>query len=150
MASRTIKSPGWAFDVKVEGNDLIVENTTGTWFGGDHDPDDDGQTASGINTKGNPGLLGCSLPMNYQGPSKPTVKAVGGSPIPMLPYRKTQVIVTSRGKSLTVPLIDIGPAKWAKDGIDLTRAAFVALGGALKQGVIPVSYRIIGGALFLK
>lgn len=158
---KTISRPGWSFSVIVEGNDLVVKNTTATWFGGDNDPHDNGETASGVRTKGNPAILGCSLPMDYQGKHKPTVKAVGGSPIPMLPYGVfangkerpggTRVIVTSGSASITVPLIDIGPAKWARDGIDLTIAAFKLLaGGSIKRGVIPVSYRILGGARFVK
>lgn len=158
--SRTIHKDGWAFDAIVEGADLVVRDTTATWFGGNNDPHDNGLTASGVRTRGNPALLGCSLPMNYQGRDAATRKAVGGAPIPMLPWgllpnlqpRRdgTQVIVTSAGKSLTLPLIDIGPAKWARDGIDLTQAAFRALGnGTLKPGVLRVSYRILGGAKFL-
>lgn len=157
--AREIIKPGWSFRVIVLDNDLLVENTTATWFGGDSDPMDSGETACGYPTKGHPELLGCSLPMNYGGPHAPTRKAVGGSPIPMLPWgldRKgnlrangTQVIVTRGENSITVPLIDIGPARWAKDGIDLTIAAFKALGGTKKQGVIPVSYRVLGGAKFL-
>ena len=155
-----ISKPGWHFSVIVLDEDLLVENTTATWFGGDNDPMDDGRTASGLNTKGNPDLLGCSLPMDYQGGHAPTRKAVGGSPIPMLPWGLTRngvpkpggtnVIVTFNGTSLTLPLIDIGPARWTKHGIDLTRAAFRQLGGHIKQGVIPVSYRILGAAKFLK
>ena len=155
-----ITKPGWSFSVIVLGDDLLVENTTATWFGGDNDPMDNGETASGVITKGNPRLLGCSLPMNYAGKSYSLRKAVGGSPIPMLPYGLTRngmpkpggtnVIVTRGSNSLTVPLIDIGPARWTKDGIDLTVAAFAALGGHRKQGVIPVSYRILGGAKFIK
>lgn len=155
-----IEKAGWSFAVIVHGDDLLVENTTATWFGGANDPHDSGKTASGVMTKGNPKLLGCSLPMNYQGPDYPTRKAVGGSPLPMLPWGLartgdpkiggTNVIVTCGTKSLTLPLIDIGPARWARDGIDLTQAAFVQLGGSLRRGVIPVSYRIIGGAKHLK
>lgn len=159
MSAAKISVPGWSFSVVVLGDDLLVENTTATWFGGDNDPMDNGETASGCPTKGKPGLLGCSLPMNYQGKSLSTRKAVGGSPIPMLPWGLkpngmpkaggTNVIVTRGGNSITVPLIDIGPARRTRDGIDLTVAAFLALGGHRKQGVIPVSYRILGGAKFL-
>jgi hypothetical protein len=155
-----ITKPGWSFSVIVLGDDLLVKHTTATWFGGDNDPMDNGQTASGVLTKGNPTLLGCSLPMDYSGPSRSTRVAVGGSPIPMLPWGLTRgglpkpggtnVIVTRGDISLTVPLIDIGPARWTKDGIDLTIAAFTALGGHRKQGVIPVSYRVLGGAKFIK
>ena len=158
--SAKIAVPGWSFSVIVLNDDLLVENTTATFFGGDNDPMDNGKTSSGVLTKGHPELLGCSLPMNYQGPDLRTRRAVGGSPIPMLPWGitphgmpvpgGTNVIVTFKDKSLTVPLIDIGPAKWTRDGIDLTQAAFLALGGHRKQGVIPVSYRILGGAKFIK
>ena len=159
MSAAQIIKAGWSFSVIVHGDDLCVENTTATWFGGAKDPNDKGDTASGVKTKGNPDLLGCSLPMNYTGPDLATRKAVGGSPIPMLPWglkrdgspnpNGTQVIVTCMSRSLTLPLIDIGPARWARDGIDLTQAAFVRFGGSLRTGVIPVSYRIIGGAKYL-
>lgn len=159
MSAVKITCPGWSFSVIVLGDDLLVENTTATWFGGDSDPMDSGETACGYPTKGHPELLGCSLPMDYKGPCRATRKAVGGSPIPMLPFGLrpngkerqggTSVIVTRDAVSITVPLIDIGPARWAKDGIDLTLAAFLKLGGHRKQGVIPVSYRILGAAKFL-
>ena len=160
MNAVEIKAPGWSFSVIVHGEDLCVENTTATWFGGAKDPMDSGDTASGVKTKGNPDLLGCSLPMNYTGPNLATRKAVSGSPLPMLPWGLkpdgtpkpggTQVIVTCQSRSLTLPLIDIGPARWARDGIDLTQAAFVRFGGSLRVGVLPVSYRILRGAKFLK
>jgi len=160
MSATKITVPGWSFSVIVLDDDLLVENTTATFFGGDHDPMDNGETASGVKTKGNPDLLGCALPINYTGPDRATRKAVGGSPIPEMPFGLlpdgkphpggTNVIVTRGSRSITVPFIDIGPARWAKDGIDLTVAAFLALGGNLKNGVIGVSYRILGGAKFIK
>ena len=159
MSAAKITVPGWSFSVVVLGDDLLVENTTATWFGGANDPTDSGDTMSGVKTKGSPELLGCSLPMNYQGPDYPTRKAVGGSPIPMLPWGLkpngmpnpdgTNVLITCGNKDLAVPLLDIGPARWTRNGIDLTQAAFVTLGGSLRKGVIPVSYRILGGAKFL-
>ena len=157
--SAKISAPGWSFSVIVLDGDLLVENTTATWFGGDSDPMDDGETACGFPTKGHPDLLGCSLPMNYQGQSQRTRQAVGGSPLPMLPYGLlsngkprnggTNVIVSANGKTLTVPLIDLGPARWTQHGLDLTLATFLALGGHRKQGVMQASYRIPGGAKFL-
>jgi len=158
--SKEIRRPGWSFVVIVEGDDLVVTDTTATWFGGDSDPNDSGETASGYPTRGHPDLIACSLPMDYQGPDAATRKAVGGSPIPMLPWGLdkhgnprpggTQVIVTRGETSLTMPLIDIGPAKWTRKGIDLTIAAFRALGGTKKHGVLPVSYRVLGGAKHLR
>jgi len=132
------------FHAVVDGKDLVVQNVKGTWFGGDDDPEDDGRTKSGVMTKGNPALLGCSLPMTgYQNLN------TEGSPVPKLPWR-TAVEVTCRetGRQLNLPLIDIGPSKHAKSlaAIDLTQAAFTALGGIKSRGVMTVDYRVIGGA----
>ena len=60
---RVIERPGWSFRVLVENGDLIVQETTATWFGGDRDPLDNGETASGVLTRGHPDLLGCALPV---------------------------------------------------------------------------------------
>ena len=135
--------------MRVDGADLVVDSTQASWFGGNNDPMDSGETASGLLTKGHPELLGCSLPMHYVGSNGPTRAAMDGCPIPMLPYRKTLVQVTRNGDSLMLPLIDIGPAKYTHHGIDLTIAAFKHFEPNLKVGLIQVSFRIIGGALHL-
>lgn len=135
-------SDGWEFEAYIDGDDIVVENTTATWFGGDDDPLDNGETASGVKTSGNPNVMGCALPVVAHHPS------TAGSPIA---FRKripwfTKVVVTFDGNSITVPLIDNGPAKSAKDGIDLTQAAFKTF-APLREGVLDnVSYRIIGAA----
>jgi hypothetical protein len=119
--------------------DILIVGTA-SWFGGDNDPDDDGQTASGLVTKGNPTLMGCALPI-------PTCAATAGSPLPKLPYLSTFVEVMANGKTITVPLIDVGPALDQNRPIDLTVAAFQALGGDLQVGLIPnCRIRIIGAA----
>jgi len=69
-----LKSDGWAFTATVEGDDIVVRNTTATWFGGDIDPLDNGETASGIPTKGYPNIMGCALPV------LPKVPSTAGSP----------------------------------------------------------------------
>src|SRR5262245_32429214 len=51
---------GWNFKVFVDGEDLVVENVRATCFGGADDPQDSGETASGVSTKNNPGLKACS------------------------------------------------------------------------------------------
>jgi hypothetical protein len=135
----------WFFDAKVEGHDIVVQNVTATWFGGDNDPGDDGQTASGINTKGNPGLLGCALPLRDR------VASTAGSPIPNLPWKTmVRVFCPATGKTLEVPLIDLGPAKQTHHAIDLTQAAFTQLGVPLSRGVMTVDYRIINGSSLAK
>ena len=124
----------------------MVAGVRATWFGGAHDPDDNGQTASGLSTRLHPDLLGCALPMNGY-------RLTRGSPLPDLPWMTTTVHVThpATGKSIAVPLIDLGPSAppHAHAAIDLTCAAFRALGGSLAQGDLTVDFRIPGGALRL-
>ena len=136
----------YGFTARIEGDDLVVRGARATWFGGADDPLDSGETASGISTRLHPELLGCALPMNG-------FRVTGGSPLPRLPWMTTVVEVTrtANGKSVKVPLIDLGPAAppRAHAAIDLTRAAFRALGGELAQGSMTVDFRVPGGALRL-
>ncbi len=136
----------YGFTARIDGGDLVVTGVRATWFGGAHDPDDNGQTASGLSTRLHPDLLGCALPMNGY-------RLTRGSPLPDLPWMTTNVRVTcpSTGKQATVPLIDLGPAAppHAHAAIDLTRAAFRALGGNPAQGDLTVDFRILGGARHL-
>ena len=135
----------YKFEVIVDGEDLVVRDARATWFGGKDDPLDSGSTASGINTKDNPDIMGCALPLNY-GPCV-------GSPLPKMPYKTTKVKVynKSNGKIIVIPLIDLGPSPppHAYAQIDLTQAAFKALGGNLKTGELSVSYRVLGGAKYI-
>lgn len=137
-------SNGWCFYVRIDGEDLVCDNCTATWFGGCDDELDNGQTASGVPTCGNPDLLGCALPVVPNHPS------TAGSPLafrPRIPW-KTSVEVTYRGKTITVPLLDNGPAKSSGDAIDLTLAAFKQF-EPLKVGVLKgVSFRVVGAARF--
>ena len=133
----------YGFTARIEGDDLVVRGVRATWFGGPHDPDDNGQTASGISTRLHPELLGCALPMNG-------FRLTRGSPLPDLPWMTTEVEIyrASNGRRLTVPLIDLGPAAppHAHAAIDLTVAAFRALGGDPKAGDMEVCFRIPGAA----
>lgn len=134
----------------VEGDDLVVRGEEATWFGGSDDPMDDGRTASGVSTKANPHLLGCSLPMDLGPFAKHN--PCEGSPLPKLPwFTKVVVINRSNGTELKVQLIDLGPSAppVATAAIDLTQAAFRALGGDLKAGRMHVDFRIVGAAKLL-
>lgn len=139
--SSETKNNGWAFSVRVDGDDLVCDNCTATWFGGANDELDNGQTASGVSTLPD-SVLGCALPVVPNHPS------TAGSPLafrPRIPW-KTLVEVTCKGKTLTLPLIDNGPAKSAGDAIDLTIAAFKQF-APLKVGVLRgVSFRVLGVA----
>lgn len=147
--SNILTGPGWNLSVRIDGPDLVVDSTQASWFGGSNDPQDNGETASGISTRNNPGILGCALPMRYLGSDGPTRLAMAGSPIPMLPYRTTFVEVTHGTQMQRLELIDIGPARKTGHGIDITIAAFESFGYQLSKGLIPVSYRILNAATFL-
>ena len=131
----------WGFTPVVEGNDIVVRGAVATWFGGADDPEDNGETASGISTRKRPQIEACALPMNF-GPCK-------GSPIPRVPWgTKVEISHVASGKIITVPVIDLGPARGTGHAIDLTPAAFAHY-GARTQGVVIVDYRIVGGARFV-
>jgi Lytic transglycolase len=138
----------WPFVVDINGQDAVLRAVHGrtlraTNFGGDNDPMDNGETASGINTKGNHTVLGCALPMLYKG----TEMSCAGSPIPKLPW-KTLVEVTISGRKITIPLIDVGPNIRTGNSIDLTLAAFKKF-APLSKGVLQVDeVRIKGGAKY--
>ena len=141
----------WPFSAHVDGDDIIVIGVTATCFGGANDPMDSGETASGVSTKDNPTLKGCALPMAYAGKNKALQKALGGSPIPKLPWG-TKVQVMAGGKFLIVPVIDLGPGKRTGNAIDLTIAAARYFKGhaSATNFKVECSYRIIGGARHLK
>jgi len=129
----------WGWGAEIDGEDIVIANATASWFGGANDPQDNGETASGISTKGNPDLVGFALPMD----GFPTVASTKGSPIPRLPW-KTPVTVSLGAISVTGPLIDLGPAKSAGHQVDLTQAAFKKF-APLSQGLVHgVTVRIRG------
>jgi rare lipoprotein A (peptidoglycan hydrolase) len=129
-----------SWELSFEGN--LVCSGMASWFGGKSDPDDDGSTASGIMNDGSdPNLMGCALPMAIS--NGQLVKACIGSPFPPLPYKSTMVKITANWITITVPLIDCGPAFDENRCIDLTVAAFKALGGDLDNGLMPVSFIVL-------
>ncbi len=137
--SKVLNGDGtWGFVVLVDGDDLVVRGANTTWFGGANDPQDNGETASGVSTKRRPEILGCAIPMNF-GPCK-------GSPIPRVPWgTKVEVTHLKSGKTITVPVIDLGPARSTGNAIDLTPAAFKQF-APLVKGKVVVNYRILGAA----
>ena len=151
-AMRVLRGDGtWPWNAFVDGDDIVVIAARATCFGGASDPQDDGETASGISTKLNPQLAACALPMIYTGLSKALLKALGGSPIPKVPW-KTKVLVTeaATGKSIPFPVIDLGPAKKTGNAIDLTIAAARCFNPHATASSFEMicHYRILGGAKF--
>ena len=136
---------GWCFEAFLDGDDVVIPSTTATWFGGDNDPDDNGETASGVKTAGNPDCMGCALPVVQR------CSSTAGSPFSAngkIPWH-TPVRIMIGDKSITVPLIDNGPAKWAQDGIDLTQAAFRCFAPIAQGQLKGVTVRILGAAKHL-
>ncbi len=155
-AMKLASSLPWA--PEIDGVDLVIRNVTGTCFGGDHDTGDNGQTESGIPTAGNPGLLGCALPI------RSTERATACSPLafkgPHIPW-KTRVKVWREAEgeetAIELELVDNGPdvSRYPTHAIDLTPAAALhfAPGFDLRKianswSSAGMSYRIIGGARF--
>lgn len=136
----------WPWTARIDGDDIVVDNCRATCFGGSNDPQDNGETASGISTKNNPDLAAVSLPMDF-GDRVPNTK---GSPIPKVPW-KTVVMVTANGASHHWPVIDIGPAKRTGNALDLTLAAAKLFNphATASNFEVQCSYRIIGGAKFV-
>lgn len=140
----------WPFFASVVGNDIVVRNIRATCFGGANDPQDSGETASGISTKSIE-TLGVALPRCYTGSNVALIKALGGSPIPaQIPFQ-TVVEVTRGDRVERFPFIDLGPAKKTDNAIDLTVASarkFNPNATATNFQMI-CSYRIINGAHYI-
>lgn len=142
----------WPWHAYVDGQDILVLHARATAFGGSHDSQDNGETASGISTRENPGLRACALPMIYTGAGRALKKALGGSPIPRLPWKTlVRIRCQETGRELTVPVIDLGPAKRTGNAIDLTVAAarYFQPNATASRFEMVCDYRIIGGAKFL-
>ena len=143
----------WPWSAHIDGDDIVVLNARATCFGGGDDPQDNGETASGINTKRNPELKACALPRIYLGRNPALVKALGGSPIPDIRFNsQVEVTEVSSRKTLTVPFIDIGPAKKTGNAIDLTVAAarFFNPKATARSFELRCHYRILGAAKYVK
>jgi len=135
---------GFYFHAVVSGADLVVRGVIATWFGTSLDKQDNGETASGVNTIKTPDVVGCALPMHGFG-----LAATEGSPVPRIPWFTKIRVATPNAEPIDVPLIDLGPARYTNHGIDLTPVAFKKLGGDLTKGILSVDYRILGGAHYL-
>lgn len=153
----------WPWTARIDGEDIVVDGAKTTAFGGDDDPQDSGETASGVRTKGNPGLEGCSLPMRYSGQNEKVRAALGGSPIPRMPFGllrsgapnpngiKVRVTDPVSNVTIEVPVIDVGPAKRTGHPLDLTVAAARKFqpSASARNFSMKLNFRILKGARFV-
>jgi hypothetical protein len=148
---RVLRGDGtWPWTARIDGEDIVILNARATCFGGSDDPQDSGETASGISTKKNPSLAACSLPMDgrqFSGLRPAERAALDGSPIPRLPW-KTMVRVTCGSISFDAPVIDLGPGKRTGNALDLTIAAARKIDpkATARSFEARVDVRILGGA----
>jgi hypothetical protein len=136
-----------AWSISVDGEDIVFGGLA-SWFGGPNDKDDNGQTASGVDNS-KYGTRGCALPIPIS--NGEVVVATSGTPLPALPYG-IEVTISNGDFTVTVPLIDVGPALDVGPDrpIDLTPWTFQAgLGQDLAHGLAPVHVRVLGGAKYL-
>ena len=124
---------------------------------------DNGETASGFNTRQNLDSPGVALPMNglqFASNSKAFHQALDGSPVPRLPWlwpvQITTHIADRYGVEIaqqhTFSVIDLGPAKWTGNGCDLTPAAARAFDpkASATNFAMRATVRLVGAARFLK
>lgn len=154
VVGKTLGDGTWPWTARVDGDDVVVDSCRMTCFGGDSDPQDSGETASGISTKKNPSLPACSLPMDgraFPGLSRAEHAALDGSPIPRVPWN-TIVSVIAFGQTINIPVIDLGPGKRTKNALDLTVAAARLLNPRATATNFEAngSYRVIGAAKYVK
>lgn len=144
----------WPWKARIDGDDVVVDDCRMTCFGGSNDPQDSGETASGVSTKSRPGLAACSLPMDgryFPGLSRAEHQALDGSPIPRVPWN-TIVKVTSNGITLNLPVIDLGPGKRTGNALDLTIAAarLIKATATATDFEAKGSYRVVGAAKYIR
>lgn len=151
--NRIFQKAPWSFSARIDGADLLLENVRATCWGGFDDPQDNGETASGMSTRHVPEPFGVALPV------LPNVASTAGSPLPLLPWG-TVVKVTWEASAkgggpkepgqFYAPLIDNGPARSTGNAIDLTPrcARLIDAKATASDFEAVVSCRVLGGASF--
>lgn len=148
MPNEPLSRTGNGITVTVDGEDLIVRNTTASYFGDAADVaigDDNGVGAWGFRYIDHPDYIGVALPIHSHAGGLST------SPIPALPpFTPVKVYSHTTGKVVYAHLIDVGPSAGLNRGIDFLEATLAALGLTKSAGLYHgIDYRIIGCAHLL-
>lgn len=138
--------------LEIDGDDLVVRNVRSTCFGGTSDPQDSGDTASGISTK-DPDIRGVALPRRYTGHNGPLLKALGDGLIPArVPFGlPVEITDLATGHQEWAPFLDIGPASHTGNFLDVTEAVAKLFDSAAtsRNFEMQCTYRVVGGAKYL-
>lgn len=156
FTKKPMKTPlpnfGWKFDAFIEGEDIVIPKCRATCFGGDNDSQDNGETASGVMTRGNPNIMGCALPISTASHSTADSPIAFNPHIPWGTPVEVEWLSPSGVVGFCVGLIDNGPAKSTGNGIDLAIAAARHINpkATASNFEATVSVRILGGAKSVK
>lgn len=138
--------------LEIDGDDLVVRNVRCTCFGGTDDPQDSGETASGVSTK-DPDIRGAALPRRYTGHNPAVLKALGDGLIPpRVPFHlPVEITDLATGHQEWAPFIDIGPASHTGNYLDVTEAVAKKFDpeATARSFEMRCDYRIVGGAKYL-
>jgi hypothetical protein len=142
--------------IEKDGVDLVI-NGWGTAFG-TADPEDDGQTASGVDLNRHPHLKGVALPFRTR-----SVHSLRNSPLPHMPFGVDEWAHDKEGAHVEledaktgvigpiVPVIDLGPALWTGVAVDLTvkLAQLFDIHASATNFKRRFNIRIVNGAIYL-
>lgn len=166
-----IPAPDWPYGFTIDGEDLVVNDIVITCFGGNgdgtnSDPQDNGITASGLNTNSTP-VDAVSIAMDsrqfpgMQKRDQAGYAALLGAPFPRIPWG-TPVEVTIGGFTYTPArgIQELGPGLHASKpgephGLDLSTIAarhfrpFATLNYLSRYFEERGSFRVIGGAKWI-
>lgn len=146
--------------VYVDGADLLVSNITATCFGGGHDKGDSGQTESGVMNDGrDTHLMGVALPIrSTEAATRNSPLAFKGPHIPWGTIVKVWRVADGEESAVECRLLDNGPntLKFSTHALDVTVAVAMHFDPSANPETVAnewmcrgMSYRIVGGALFV-
>ena len=158
-----LSKPGIPWVVKVDGDDLLVEDIRATCFGGAFDDGDNGETESGVDNSGIP--KADAKPMGVALPIRSTEASTKKSPLafsgPHIPWKSTVNVwrkADGEGTAVKCILIDNGPdvSRFPANALDLNPNVALHFSPNFDPKKVAnhwsetgFSYRIVGGAKYV-